>query len=88
MSKTREILNSLNLAYEMEYMLRVNDASEPDWAVRFFWEETAFHVNCSFLRKCDLVLKRIKSMNFSSNQCQYKIYPQEAYIYEFHIKAN
>ena len=33
MSKTREILNVLNLAYKMEYLLRVNDASEPDWAV-------------------------------------------------------
>ena len=33
MSKTREILNVLNLAYKMEYLLWVNDASEPDWAV-------------------------------------------------------
>ena len=37
MSKTREILNVLNLACKMEYLLRVNDASEPDWAVRSPW---------------------------------------------------
>ena len=35
MSKTRENLNVLNLACEMEYLLRKNDASEPDWAVKF-----------------------------------------------------
>ena len=33
MWKTSEILNVLNLPYKMEYLLRVDDASEPDWAV-------------------------------------------------------
>ena len=32
-SKTRENLNVLNLAYQMEYLLRENVASEPDMPV-------------------------------------------------------